>query len=377
MVLGKRSILVLSGLVSGLLLSLIVLFVSSPSDTLDLASVQAFKEEAARCYEDKNPPQCYNELVISKAPVYGVEASVRGFMEFIDADNGTIKEQCHRSAHYLGEYAGETIPVVDDALAAGGSFCQFGYYHGVIEGYARVSNKLWEELPHLCGKITKDTGSTVYGECVHSLGHAVVTRTKYDIPKGLDRCLLLPTYRERTSCGTGIFMSWSNELDRKINSGKSLSAEFTQVPKDSRWDMCPSVPEGMTEPCVQFFAETTSMTIEGLLKYVKWCEAEFPSRPEVISSCYRGIGRVSGGEAGFAKVGGWPGVIALCTDNESQVHVDECTSAAYSTASGFFAGKDMYTPACAAWGSDPRKEVQCGYIKSIYEQVNKQVVIGE
>ena len=70
-------------------------------------------------------------------------------------------------------------------------------------------------------------------------------------------------------------------------------------------------------------------------------------------------------------------MVALCTDSVSEAHVEECTSSAYSTASGFFAGKDMYTPACAAWDGDARKEDQCASIKRVYEQVNKPVVIGQ
>ena len=376
MVFNKQKKIALSCLILSLLAGTMVIF-KAPSATVDTTSGEAFKTAASLCYETGNPPECFNNLVIEKLPVYGFKAVSKAYMEFVSADGSSIQEQCHRSAHYLGEYAGETIPVVDDALKAGGNFCQFGYYHGVIEGHAKVSENLWDELPYLCLKITKDQESTVYGECIHSLGHAIVTRTKYDIAKGLKRCLLLPVYREQTSCGTGIFMSWSNELDRRANSGQSLPAEFTQVSKDSRWDMCPMVDSLMAEPCVLFFVQTTSMTIPGLLSYVKWCEKEFPVTPNVVSSCYRGIGRVSGGEAGFAKVGGWPGVVALCTDSVSEAHVEECTSSAYSTASGFFAGKDMYTPACAAWDGDARKEDQCASIKRVYEQVNKPVVIGQ
>lgn len=341
------------------------------------ASVEAFMLEASLCYNTQNPPACFNDLVIEKLPAYGLESVVEGYTKFISKDTKSIKEQCHRSAHYLGEYAGRHSKNVDNALSAGGSFCQFGYYHGVIEGYSLVTPTLWEELPHLCSKITTDVESTVYGECVHSLGHAIVTRTKYDIPQGLEKCSLLPAYREQTSCGTGIFMSWSNELDRRLSSSKPVTQEFTQVNKDARWEMCPKLEELMQEPCVQFFAETTDMTIESFLKYVNWCTATFQGNENVVSSCHRGVGRVAGGEAGFAKVGSWPGVVSLCTSFTSEEHVNECTSAAYSTASGFFAGQDMYTPACAAWDKDPRKSQQCELIQKMYTQVNKEVVIGQ
>ena len=200
----------------------------APSATVDTTSGEAFKTAASLCYETGNPPECFNNLVIEKLPVYGFKAVSKAYMEFVSADGSSIQEQCHRSAHYLGEYAGETIPVVDDALKAGGNFCQFGYYHGVIEGHAKVSENLWDELPYLCLKITKDQESTVYGECIHSLGHAIVTRTNYDIDVSLKKCLLLPVYEEQTSCGRGVFMSWSNELDLRANSGQSLPAEFTQ-----------------------------------------------------------------------------------------------------------------------------------------------------
>lgn len=376
MVFSKQKKIALSCLMLSLLAATMVIL-KALSTTVDTTSGEAFKTAASLCYETTNSAECFNNLVIEKLPAYGFNAVSKAYMEFVNADGSSIREQCHRSAHYLGEYAGKTIPVVDDALKVGGNFCRFGYYHGVIEGYVQVSENLWGELPYLCLKITQDVESAVYWECVHSLGHAIVARSDYNIDKSLQKCLLLPVYKEQISCGRGVFMSWSNELDRRTNSGQSLSAEFAQVSKDSRWDTCTMVDSLMLEPCVKFFAQTTSLTIPGLLGYVKWCEKEFPLAPDVVVSCYSGIGSVSGGEAGFAKVGGWSGVVALCTSTDSETHVQECTSSAYSAASGFFAGKDMYTPACDAWNGDMRKEDQCASIKRIYEQVNKPVVISQ
>lgn len=343
--------------------------------------VELFLEEATRCTDAETPHLCMNDLVIGKAPVLGVPSVLEGLSLAVERHPEEFAEQCHRAAHYLGEYAGTVTEDVDQALAQGTPFCQFGYYHGVVEGYARTTPNLYDELPVLCTKIDPDPASTAHGECSHSLGHAIVTRTGNDVPAGLARCRSLRTATERKACGTGVFMSWSNTLDRALrdleDDGTPVPALLLTAPAERRWEMCTPLDTEMAEACVHFFAETAPVppltdgsAADALLAFSSWCSDAFAGREDVIVACHGGVGRVAGGVAVFDAVGGWEGVVELCTRTAGAA-AEACTSYAYTAAAQFQPG--MVGPACAAWDGRPERARECAKISELHGKVNGAV----
>jgi len=343
-------------------------------------AVRDFVEEARNCTVTPSPAACLNEITQAKAPVLGIRNVLVGLEQAVVEHPDFFAAECHRSAHYLGEYAGETIADVDAALALGTAVCQFGFFHGVIEGHARVTKTLREELPTLCDKLETDKETTAHAECSHSLGHAVVTRTDNDVPSGLAWCSMLLTSPERRACGTGIFMSWSNTLDKELQAHAGDVAKITQklliAPLERRWEICPGFDDEMAAACVLFLVETSpvqpyspeSLTTN-LHDFRQWCQRTFAGRPPVAEMCDNGVGRVAGGVATFEPIGGWPGVIALCLRGDDQRATERCTENAYGSAAAFNVGKDMASAVCAAWKGHPLEKGECAKAKEMYRAV--------
>lgn len=377
-VLRMRRLRVLLLLVAGLLLCLGGVLAVSSRDTGQVSNpdhVKVFVEAAGRCLEDRIPHLCMNELVLTAAPVLGVPSVIDGISEASETYPEAFLEQCHRAAHYLGEYAGETIPDVDDALELGTPFCQFGYYHGVMEGYARVTPTLFEELPRLCSRIDPDVNSTAYAECSHAMGHAIVTRTDNDVDEGIKYCRRLVTRDERKACVTGIFMSWSNKLDDAINlrdrDGTPIPEKFLIAPIDRRWEQCVELDVETAEACVHFLAETApsqpvvgEVAVRQMRDFTDWCEGAFSSRRSVALACHGAVGRVSGADAVFAPIGGWPGVVDFCTSAGYPEAVEICLTYAYTAGAQFDRG--IVENACRAWDGRPEQEEQCALIEELH-----------
>jgi hypothetical protein len=344
----------------------------------DPQRVSAFLQAAKECTSAPTPYRCLNDLVVEKAPVLGVPALLEGLVIAVERHPSEFAEQCHRAAHYLGEYAGSVSDDVDAAISKGTSFCQFGYFHGVIEGYAMVTPTLYEELPTLCAKVDPDPATTAHAECSHSLGHAVVTRTGNDVPAGIARCRSLQTRNERKACGTGVFMSWSNTLDVALRDERDNGTQIPELllvaPADRRWEMCVPLDDEMAEACVHFFAETAPVPplLEGqaaasLGSFAQWCGQAFSGRQDVAVACQGGVGRVAGGVAVFDAVGGWPGIVELCS-GLGLGQTSTCALNAYTAAAQF--QPDMVEPACAAWAGRPEAARECATIRDIFSKVN-------
>jgi len=350
-------------------------FVRSSGDAADPGKVRLFVEAATGCLDERIPHVCMNELVIASAPALGVPTIIAGISEATALYPDAFLVNCHRAAHYLGEYAGETIPDVDAALELGTPFCQFGYYHGVMEGYARVTPTLFEELPTLCLRLDEDVNSTAYAECSHSMGHAIVTRTDNDVAEGIKYCRRLASRDERKACTTGIYMSWSNKLDAAINErdrdGTPIPEKFLIAPIDRRWEQCVRLDTETAEACVHFLAETSpsqpvvgEVAVRQMREFTDWCEEAFASRRSVALACHGAVGRVAGADAVFGPIGGWPGVVDFCLSAGYEEAVGLCLSYAYTAGAQF--DPDMVENACRAWDGRPGQQEQCALIRELH-----------
>jgi hypothetical protein len=338
---------------------------------LDASGLAAFAAGALTCSRQGTPDQpgpastCLGQLITRLLPAAGSPTVLAGARDAVKEFPAAFESLCHENFHIIGEFAGRTYGDVDAALAAGGPDCQFGYFHGVIEGYARVSQQLWSELPSLCLKLTTDTSTTVYQECSHSLGHAVVTRTDDDVPAGVERCRLLSSDTERSACATGVFMSWSNHLDDRIAAGQDVSGRWAWAPVDQRWAHCAEFEDLMAGACMLFFAETVQHDAEHLGEFREECLKALAGRSRPAQECHRGVGRVSGAMPEFETMGRWPGVIEFCTRDQEHADASLCAQQAYGTATGFQAPSLIVEQACAAWEGSPHQDEQCTLVRDI------------
>lgn len=340
--------------------------------TVNPEQLALFEGAAQQCAQQQgNTWNCLSNLVENRGPLIGVATTLEGIRQAISDYPEAFAENCHQNAHQLGEYAGSTFASVTQALEAGGPDCQFGYYHGVIEGHARVTPTLWEELPTLCQLLSTDTNSYVYQECSHSLGHAVVTRTDNDVDAGVEKCRLMPLPADQSACATGVFMSWSNTLDKMLLEGKPLEGKWTWADPNARWTKCPEFDDLMAGACVLFFAETAPHTHEGLGAFRTWCHSALGERKSVLEQCHRGIGRSSAGYEEFESMGRWPGIIAFCNDGTSYEYARLCAETAYVVAAGFQLSPNLPDQVCRAWQGSIYQDEQCAVARELFATATK------
>jgi hypothetical protein len=125
------------------------------------------------------------------------------------ARNGFVMSQCHQLAHVIGNTAAEMYPSVSEAFAKGDSFCWSGYYHGVMERAVSLMgiDKAEKSLNEFCTDIPgKDKYSFDYYNCVHGLGHGLMSITRNELFDSLKFCDNLSGDWERQSCWGGAFM---------------------------------------------------------------------------------------------------------------------------------------------------------------------------
>ena len=347
---------------------------SQPTAAVSDAGLGVFASGAADCSRLPDPngaTACLSDLVLATTPILGTPTVYAAALAAVNANPAKFAEQCHRTFHYLGELTGRKTADVDKALALGGPDCQFGYFHGVVEGHAAETPTLWEELPTLCGHLSDDPTSNVYQECSHSLGHAIVTRTLDNVPEGLEKCRLLPVSTEQSACSTGVFMSWSNALDKRLEAGEPLDGVWAWAPPGKRYVNCTEFDDVVAGACNLFFAETVEHTVAGLSAFRSWCSDVFYGRQLPLENCHAGVGRVTGGPTEFKRLGEWPGIIRLCVEGYDYAWGSICAEAAYAVASGFQSGNSsMANEVCAAWEGSPHAAEECATARAIFRNVN-------
>lgn len=131
-------------------------------------------------------------------------------MKTLYARDPYIVSQCHQLAHVVGNTAAELHGGdVAEAFTEGDSFCWSGYYHGVIERAVGLQGRdnVVANLDGFCARIPgKERYSFDYYNCVHGLGHGIMSITRNELFESLDLCNGLSGMWERQSCWGGAFM---------------------------------------------------------------------------------------------------------------------------------------------------------------------------
>jgi len=140
--------------------------------------------------------------------------------------NGFIMSQCHQLTHVIGNTAAEMYPEVPEAFAKGDSFCWSGYYHGVMERAVSLMGieEAEKSLDTFCADIPgKERYSFDYYNCVHGLGHGIMSITRNELFDSLKICDNLTGDWERQSCWGGAFMEnvMADNRNHKTNYLKS------------------------------------------------------------------------------------------------------------------------------------------------------------
>jgi hypothetical protein len=229
---------------------------------------------------------CYESHYTSLVRDSGIRSAFADLRRRYDSD-GYVKSQCHPLAHVIGRIASEQFERPGDAYQYADSFCWSGYHHGVLEGIiGRVGlNNLPKEINGICANIhDRDRYGFDYYNCVHGLGHGVMSINQNHLFKALAMCDYLEGNWEQISCASGAYM------ENIIIDGKNHKTEFLK-PEDPLYP-CNASPEKYTDTC--YLMQTSYMLkINGydFAKTFEWCENAGNYR----NTCYVSIGRDASG----------------------------------------------------------------------------------
>lgn len=231
--------------------------------------------------------ECFDKYLTDKTlatdPVTAFK-DLRGLYEM----SSMVQTYCHPLSHSIGHAAVEKYPKVADAYTHGEDFCWSGYYHGVIERY--IGKIGYENLPgeinNICMDIPgKESYSFDYYNCVHGVGHGLMSLTGDELFDSLELCDGLTGQWEKSSCYSGVFM------ENVIADGRNHKTDYLK-PEDPVYP-CNAVGEGYKETCylmqTSYMLKVTNYDFKKVFDLCKGVDAGY------VNTCYRSLGRDASG----------------------------------------------------------------------------------
>jgi hypothetical protein len=201
------------------------------------------------CYKSGSDP-CYEKAGDDFAKKFTLPTILAIFEQ--NEDKPEIFSRCHQVTHYLGReefFRTHSVPV---SFHNASSACHGGSYHGIIEGYFKYKGISLLDTPALesnirsvCGKSSDYEKATIYSECVHGIGHAMMFITSNELPESLAFCDSLLSRSDQTTCYGGVFMENSSSSTNLDHPTKYLKADDALYP-------CDSLEERYLETCYSY-----------------------------------------------------------------------------------------------------------------------------
>lgn len=147
----------------------------------------------------------FEELVYQETPEKALAEADKE-----DAKQGYIRTNCHQIAHVIGRAAAKKFELnVPITFERGNNFCASGYYHGALESVVTGigKQKIIEQINDICKPLKEKSAYNLpHYDCVHGLGHGVMSLAEYELYDALIDCDRLTDSWERESCYGGVFM---------------------------------------------------------------------------------------------------------------------------------------------------------------------------
>jgi len=264
--------------------------------------------------------RCLDASLVATARGEGVTAALDTLRDLLPVD-GRARYFCHEASHAIGRESLATNGNLADAFRDGYDVCDFGYYHGIVEGAAAGFDDatFLDRVPSLCEDFAS-AEELFYMQCNHGIGHAAARRTNNDMLRALEFCDALEQNPNltgerltiaRNGCGTGVTMEWFATATADPNAAVT--------PRVSRpRDVCVVVPEQWATECVEYVGNTldASDPVNSLLELGAWCETTGHE-----TACYRGLARAAAGVGIPAR-----DAIVVCENAGDRASRDECVT---------------------------------------------------
>lgn len=257
----------------------------------------------------------YDSLVTNEGTVTALNAlaedkfSIPGFLSF-----------CHDASHAIGRASYKVEGSVGKAFETGFDVCDFGFYHGIIEGSSASFNdtEFSDFIKTVCNDLA-DSSDLFYMQCAHGVGHAAARRANNDLVKGFEFCEAFDSSEVSdelisnalNGCGTGVSMEWFAKAGGQGAQPEDFVPSVQFLP-----DACKEVPERWAADCFEYVGNTvdTSNPIESLTRLANLCNSSSES-----SACFKGLARAAAG----IKIGD-DSSLDLCMLATDQGSVERC-----------------------------------------------------
>jgi len=158
-----------------------------------------------------------------------------------------VRVTCHQLAHTIGRAAAERSPDPAAPFAQGDSSCEAGYYHGVVQAVAAKlgAQAFLDGLESTCASVRSGAARRLYVECVHGLGHGVMSVLGNRLYAALPACDRLPVRQDQHRCQSGVFMENIASDHGLTHSGTRYQSEdrplypCTDVATRYKWECYP------------------------------------------------------------------------------------------------------------------------------------------
>lgn len=240
--------------------------------------------------------------------------------------NSYVLKQCHSITHTIGHSAYKLYPDVTEAFDQGDPFCWSGYYHGVMEELTEEMGKngLGSKINSICSNIQgKENHSFNYYNCVHGLGHGVLTVSNYELFDALKVCDLLTGEYERQNCYGGVYM------ENVVQDGTFQNIKYLK--KDDLLYPCTAVTDKYKKPC--YLMQPTYILISNHNNFQNAFDLCRNADQGMLSYCLDGVGREAMGQVENAN---YKKVIAICNLGNSDEEKSYCYSGAVKNIVAYF-----------------------------------------
>ena len=183
----------------------------------DRAAERYIVSRMAECHRTGGRDHCYRDAAGAFLARYPL-ATVMRVLARSEA-SPEVFSRCHEAAHFLAHREFERVKSVQGVFSSCAAVCAAGCYHGALEAHFAAKNLpiadapdslLSREIRSICGSRGDYDTPSIYIECVHGLGHAMMFITENDLPRSLALCDALASTFERESCYGGVFMENSS-----------------------------------------------------------------------------------------------------------------------------------------------------------------------
>lgn len=177
----------------------------------------------------KGASTCADEFYENYTVKHGVSDALSHIV-LLDRKYPDLKLAIHAAAHGVGHGAlklfnndiVKAFNFSQNSLFTGIGNTSNGYYHGLVEQYAKdihTKDEFVDKFINICNSFDSETEKY----CLHGVGHAALIQLDYDVQLAVSSCeAVADSATKRFSCFTGIFMEYYMYLDdyRTLKDGK-------------------------------------------------------------------------------------------------------------------------------------------------------------